>query len=219
MRPWSGGVDPHGSRDGTLRRRNRDTPSPLGAEAPLLGRAATLIEAGESHETQGHQRVVHKAFVCEQEFNMTAVSRGAWLSMAYLTLLASLAIAIIWTVVQLRTEMNYLSWLLLSVFYPLGSMAGAQRDHLMFMIRQGCDVEISIRSGTNNEFLVEAMVTLLRRVATRAKAELSVERVDETKSEGDNSAWRPLLRPWNLDTFLRLTRGDQTIVLEVSVAS
>ena len=100
----SGGVDPHDSRDGTLRRRNRDTPSPLGAEAPLLGRAATLIEAGESHETQGHQRVVHKAFVCEQEFNMTAVSRGAWLSMAYLTLLASLAIAIIWTVVQLRTE-------------------------------------------------------------------------------------------------------------------
>ena len=104
MRPRSGGVDPHGSRDGTLRRRNRDTPSPLGAEAPLLGRAATLIEAGESHETQGHQRVVHKAFVCEQEFNMTAVSRGAWLSMAYLTPLASLAIAIIWTVVQLRTE-------------------------------------------------------------------------------------------------------------------
>ena len=62
--------------------------------------------------------MVHKAFVCEQEFNMTAVSRGAWLSMAYLTLLASLAIAVIWTVVQLRTEMNYLSWLLLSVFYP-----------------------------------------------------------------------------------------------------
>ena len=87
------------------------------------------------------------------------------------------------------------------------------------MIRQGCDVEISIRSGTNNEFLVEAMVTLLRRVATRAKAELSVERVDETKSEGDNSAWRPLLRPRNLDTFLRVTRGDQTMVLEVSVAS
>ena len=63
------------------------------------------------------------------------------------------------------------------------------------------------------------MVTLLRRVATRAKAELSVERVDETKSEGDNSAWRPLLRPRDLNTFLRVTRGDQTMVLEVSVAS
>ena len=132
MRPASGGVDPHDSRDGTpviyricscWTRRNRGTTPPLGAEAPLLGRAATLIEAGESHETQGHQRVVHKAFVCEQEFNMTAVSRGAWFSMAYLTLFASLAIAIIWTVVQLRTEMNYLSWLVLSVFYPLGSMA------------------------------------------------------------------------------------------------
>ena len=99
MQPGSGGVDPHDSGDGTLRRRNRGTPSPLGAEAPLLGRAATLIAAGESHENQGHQRVVHKAFVCAQECNMTAVSRGARLSMAYLTLLASLAIAAMWTVV------------------------------------------------------------------------------------------------------------------------
>ena len=169
MRPASGGVDPHDSRDGTLRRRNRDTPPPLG-----------VARAGESNESQGHLRVVHKAFVCEQKFNMTAVSRGAWLSMAYLTLLASLAIAIIWTVVQVRTEMNYLSWLLLSVFYPLGSMAGAQRDHLMFMIRRWCDVKIPLRSGANNELLVEATVTLLGQVATRAKAELSVERVDET---------------------------------------
>ena len=163
--------------------------------------------------------MVHKAFVCEQEFNMAAVSRGAWLSMAYLTLLASLAIAVIWTVVQLRNEMGYISWFVLSVFYPLGSTARAQRDHLMCMIRQGCDVEISLRSGTNNEFLVEAMITLLRQIATRAKAELSVERVDETKSEGDNSAWRPLLRPMRLNAFLRITRGDQTMVLEVSVAS
>ena len=97
-------------------------------------------------------------------------------------------------------------------------MAGAQRDHRMFMIRQGCGVGISIRSGSHNEFLVDAMVTLLRRVATRAKAELSIERVDETKAEGDNSAWRALLRPWDLDTFLRVTRGDQTMVPEVSVA-
>ena len=103
--------------------------------------------------------MVHKAFVCEQEFNMPAVSRGAWLSIACLTLLASRAIAVIWTVVQLRAEMGYILWFVLSVFYPLGSMAGAQRDPLKFMIRQGCDVEISIRSGTNIEFLVEAMVT------------------------------------------------------------
>ena len=184
-------------------------PPLLGAEAQPLGREATLTECGENQVTQGRQRVVHNAFACEQELDTTAVSRDAWLSMAYLTLLDSLAIAAIWTVVQLRTEMNYLSGLVPSVFYPLGSMAGAQRDHLMFMIRQGCDVEISIRSGTNNEFLVEAMVTLLRRVATRAKAELSVERVDETKSEGDNGAWRPLLRPRDLNTFLRVTRGDQ----------
>ena len=74
-------------------RRNRGTTPPLGAEAPLLGREATLIEAGESHENQVRQRVDRKAFVCEQESNMTAVSRGAWLSMAYLTLVASLAIA------------------------------------------------------------------------------------------------------------------------------
>ena len=87
------------------------------------------------------------------------------------------------------------------------------------MIRQWCDVEISLRSGANNEFLVEVTATLLGQVATRAKAELSVERVDETKSEGDNSAWRPLLRPRDLDTFLRVTRGGQTMVLEVSVAS
>ncbi|MDA8609555.1 hypothetical protein N9L19_01415, partial [bacterium] len=128
--------------------------------------------------------MVHKAFVCEQYVHMTAVSRGAWLSMAYLTLLASLAIATIWTVVRLRTEMNYISCLFLSVIYPLGSMAGAQRRHFMFMIKQGCDVDISIRSGINYEFRVEAMVTLLRRVGTRAQAELSVERVDVTKAEG-----------------------------------
>ena len=48
------------------------------------------------------------------------------------------------------------------------------------MIRQWCDVEISLRSGANNEFLVEVTVTLLGQVATRAKAVLSVERVDET---------------------------------------
>ena len=193
MQLQSGGVGPRVSRDGTpvisrfgscWPRRKRSTSPPLGAEAPLLGREVTPIEAGENHETQGLQRVIHKAFVCEQEFNMTAVSRGAWLCIACLTLLASLAIAVIWTVVQLRTEMGYISWFVLSVFYPLGSMARAQVDHLMFMIRQGCDVEISLRSGTNNEFLVDAMITSLRQVATRAKAELSVERVDETKSEG-----------------------------------
>ena len=49
---------------------------------------------------------------------MAAVSRGAWFSIAYITLLTSLAIVTIWAVVQLRTEMNYLSWLVLSVFYP-----------------------------------------------------------------------------------------------------
>ena len=111
--------------------------------------------------------------------------------MAYLILLALLAIAMTWAVVQLQTDMGYLSWLVLSLFYPLVSMAGTQWDHLMYMIRQGCDADISIRRGPNNELLMEAMVTLLRRVATRTKADLSVERVDETKSEGDNSAWRP----------------------------
>ena len=115
---------------------------------------------------------------------MTGVSRGAWLSMLYLTFLALLAIAMTWAVVQLQTEMNYVSWLALSLFYPLVSMAGTQWDRLMYMIRQGCGVDISIRRGPNNEFLMEAMVTLLRRVATRAKAELCVERVDETKAGG-----------------------------------
>ena len=97
---------------------------------------------------------------------MTGVSRGAWLSMLYLTHLALLAIAMTWAVVQLETEMNYLSWLVLSLFYPLVSMPGTQVDHLMYMIRQGCDVGISIRRGPNNEFLMEAMVELLRLFAT-----------------------------------------------------
>ena len=38
--------------------------------------------------------------------------------MAYLTLLDSLAVAAIWTMVQPGTEMGYISWFALSVFYP-----------------------------------------------------------------------------------------------------
>ena len=93
-------------------------PPLLGAEAQLLGREATLTEDGENQVTQGRQRVVHNAFACEQELDTTAVSRDAWLSMAYLTLLDSLAIAVIRTVVQPGTEMGYISWFALSVFYP-----------------------------------------------------------------------------------------------------
>ena len=72
-------------------------PPLLNAEAQLLGGEATLTEDGENQVTQGRQRVVHNAFACEQELDTTAVSRDAWLSMAYLTLLDSLAIAVIWT--------------------------------------------------------------------------------------------------------------------------
>ena len=72
----------------------------------LGARAATTLAtaaADGGHETHGQQGVAIKEFVCQEGFTMTGVSRGAWLSMLYLTLLALLAIAMTWAVVQLQT--------------------------------------------------------------------------------------------------------------------
>jgi len=150
---------------------------------------------------------------------MTTVSRAVWLTVSYLVLIAFLAASAIWMVVELRSTLGHLSWFILSVFYPLGSMAGGLRDRLIFLVGQGCYAEILVRSSTDNECLVAAMVALLRQVATHARAELVVERVDDTKADGDISAWQPLRRPWELDTSLYITRGSTTAVVEVSFAS
>ena len=56
-------------------------------------------------------------------------------------------------------------------------------------------------------------------VAVESAEAFSVERVDEPKSEGDHSDWRPLFRPWKLDTCLRVIECGQIMLLEVSVAS
>ena len=66
MRPGSGGVDPHDSREGTLRRRKRDTPSPLvsgvrGEEKTFWARVLTF---GDIHtliaKAEHSQRVLHE---------------------------------------------------------------------------------------------------------------------------------------------------------------
>ena len=76
--------------------------------------------------------------------------------------------------------MGYISWFALRVLYDWDMWQSVQRDHLGFIIRHWCQVEISLCSGANNEFLVVVTVTLLEQVATRAKAVLSVERGDDT---------------------------------------
>jgi len=115
--------------------------------------------------------------------------------------------------------MGYLSWIVLSAFYPLGSAAKYRWEWLMSAIREGCDAEVFLRSDSSNKLLVQAMVAMLRQVAMHGKAELTLERIEEAKSDVDISAWRPLLRPWNLKALLCVTWGSSSFVVEVTSCS
>ena len=184
----------------------------------MLGGESTLARLDPRYCSREVRSVTTGDFTSKEDFEMAGFARCAWFCIVGILVLAALGIAALWATVQLSETMGYLSWIVLSAFYPLGSAARGFGVRLLSAIRDGCDAEVFVRSdsSSSNRYLVQAMISMLRQIALHGKAELTVERIVEAKSDFDISAWRPLLRPWNQKALLYVTSATNFFVVEVT---
>ena len=155
-------------------------------------------------------------FTTTQLRDLGGVAREAWHCIIWLLVLAGSAVAAIAAVVQLAQKMWYLSWIVLSAFYPLGQMATYLWARLRAAHMDGCFAVVHVRSNNSNRFVIEAMNRLLRQIAVHGEAELTLERVDQEKSDKDVSGWKAMLRPWNQRAYLHVAKGSASYLIELA---
>lgn len=182
-------------------------------DASLVAMQDGLVMSEAQDRDQGELRAVTAGhFTTEVANDFLGLAHGAWLCIVGLLTVSLLSAILTYGAVILMKTMWYLSYLLMSIFAPLGFAFKGLWRKLWLKLKDGCTAVIHIHSEGQNTYLFESMSSMLRSVMRSGEAELVVEREEHTAGTW---SWHATLVPFRSVCFLRVTKGSESKMVEL----